>query len=329
MEKTSQQNPKPKKGIFRRIILPTFVALIVIAIAAEFYLRWYWGFCDSVLMMEHDKYEYIAQPNQDRFRFRNHIRYNSLSMRSEEPDSSAIIILGFGDSVINGSVMVDQDSVASTKLSVMLSEALGKKVQVLNISAGSWGPDNCYEYLKEHGDFNAKMVFLVASSHDAYDNINFQPVVNVERGFETHQYKLALWELTHRYLMPKLFSSNGNGSKPIKKNGTVFNSGFSDLNDYCTKKGIPFLVYLHPDSLELGRRKYNANGLLIEDFCNRNNIPVVSPMNINEQSDYRDIIHLQESGHRKMADKLFPVLFEDMKARKENKQPPIKQQNEH
>ncbi len=288
---------------------------LLILLLAEIFLRSYFGFCDSVLMMENENYEYIAQPNQNRFRFRNHIKYNSYSMRSEEPDTSAFVILGFGDSVINGSVMVDQDSVVTTLLSKMLSHATGRKVQVLNISAGSWGPDNCYEYLKANGEFNAKMMLLVASSHDAFDNINFQPVVNVERGFETHQYHIALWELFHRYVIPKFASrSKSNGSKPIKKNGTEFNSGFENLRSFCENKHIPLVMYLHPDSIELGQKKYNSNGEMIRQFCAKNNISLVSPMNVNTRNDYRDIIHLQESGHRKMADKLFPVMLEEMKA---------------
>ncbi|RYG41984.1 MAG: hypothetical protein EOO01_23975, partial [Chitinophagaceae bacterium] len=114
---------------------------------AEIFLRSYFGFCDSVLLTENKNYEYIPQPNQHRFRFRNHVDYNSFSMRSDEPDTSAYIILGFGDSVINGSVMVDQDSVATSLLSKTLSNAFRRKFQVLNISAGSWGPDNDYAYL--------------------------------------------------------------------------------------------------------------------------------------------------------------------------------------
>ena len=137
---------------------------IVLIVAVELFLRLYFGFCDTVLMKEDPNYEYIAQPSQDRFRFRNHIKYNALSMRSEEVDTSALLILGFGDSIINGGVQTDHDSLATTLLSDSLSNAENKKIQFLNISAGSWGPDNCFAYLKKHGNFGAKRIFLFVRS---------------------------------------------------------------------------------------------------------------------------------------------------------------------
>ncbi|HRN78749.1 MAG TPA: hypothetical protein PKY29_01285 [Ferruginibacter sp.] len=291
----------------KKTVLKFLLAILAFAIVAEFTLRYVWGFCDSVLMMENEHYEYIPQPNQERFRFRNHVRYNSFSMRADEPDTSAIIILGFGDSVINGSVMVDQDSVCTTILTKELSIEKGSIVQVLNISAGSWGPDNCYEYLKEKGDFNAKAMFLVASSHDATDNINFKKVVDVEKGYESKQYTLAIWELIDKYIKPRIF---GYPVTPdhINKKGKHFNSGFHDLNEYCKQKGIPFFVYMNPDSIEMRKRQFSSFGHQIIDFCRRENIPVYYSFDSNIKKNYRDIIHLTESGHRRLADDIIKVL---------------------
>jgi hypothetical protein len=69
--------------------------IVILLCVADLFLRQYYGFCDTVLMSENSKYEYIAQPSQNRFRFRNNVKYNSLSMRSEEIDTTAILILGF------------------------------------------------------------------------------------------------------------------------------------------------------------------------------------------------------------------------------------------
>ncbi|HNR53629.1 MAG TPA: hypothetical protein PKJ19_00560, partial [Flavobacteriales bacterium] len=107
------------------------MALVVLA-TTEIVLRYGFGFCDAVLMRADPHYEYIAQPMQDRHRFGRHIAYNSLSMRCEEPDTNAVIILGCGDSVINGGSLADQDSLATTILSARLSQEWGRKVQVLN-----------------------------------------------------------------------------------------------------------------------------------------------------------------------------------------------------
>ena len=153
--------------------------MIVLLFILEVFLRQYFGFCNTVLIREDADFEYIAQPNQDRFRFRNHIKYNSFSMRSEAVDSAAVLILGFGDSVINGGVLTDQDSLATTILSDSLTKIHRNKIQFLNVSAGSWGPDNCFAYLKKYGDFGAKSIYLFVSSHDAYDNMNFEKIVDV------------------------------------------------------------------------------------------------------------------------------------------------------
>lgn len=175
-----------------------FIFLCCFFIITEIILRNLFGFCHSPLYMESDKYEYICKPNQNLYRFGNHVIYNSYSQRSDEPDSSKLIILGLGDSVINGGVQTDNKDLATS----IISEE--ENIQMLNISAGSWGPDNCYAYLKENGLFNAKAIILVVSSHDAYDDMDFQPVVGVHKSYPAKQYSLAWIELFDRYLIPKL-----------------------------------------------------------------------------------------------------------------------------
>ena len=149
----------------------------------------FYGFANAPLFEESIAYEYIAKPNQDMMRFGNHIHYNSYSQRSDEPDTTKVIILGLGDSVINGGVQVDQDDIATS----LFTKETG--MQMLNISVGSWGPDNCAAYLRENGLFGAKAMFLVVSSHDAHDNINHQPVVGVHPSYPDKQYPLAWAEL--------------------------------------------------------------------------------------------------------------------------------------
>jgi hypothetical protein len=287
-----------------------FCLFFVLLCFLEWHLRSFWGFCDAVLMKESKVYEYIPQPNQNRFRFRNKVKYNSFSMRSDEPDTSAFKILGFGDSVINGGSIIDQDSIATTLLSVELSKIFSKQIQVLNISAGSWGPDNCYAYLKEHGDFGAKMMFLVLSSHDAYDNMDFRKIVDKVKGYDTKQYKSAVWELMDRYLLPKVFENKPHNEKGIVKHAPKFNTGIKDLSDYAKANDIPFFLYLHADTVELNNGVYNANGQEIISFCNDNNIRCVQSLGILDIKDYRDVTHLKASGHRKMEFDIQRILSE-------------------
>ncbi len=284
--------------------------LLVFFSLLELYLRYYWGFCDSVLMMYSPNYEYIAQPNQDRFRFRKHIHYNSLSMRSDEVDTSALTILGFGDSIFNGGVQVDQDSIASSILTRDLSNKLGVKTQVLNVSAGSWGPDNCFAYLQEKGDFAAEMIFLVVSSHDAYDVMDFKPVIDKIDRYESKQYKLATWELVNKYLLPKLFNIYTSDLSGIAKKSSVFNPGFSEFLRYSNEHDIPFFIYLNPDTVEVKAQKYSAQGEEIKSFCRYNKVVCVEGLGNTQLEDYRGIIHLNESGQRKMANLISNAILE-------------------
>jgi hypothetical protein len=293
----------------RKFWLRFIFVIAVIFIASELYLRLYWGFCDNVLMMADDRYEYIQQPGQDRFRFRNHVKFNSYSMRSEEPDSSAFIILGLGDSVIDGGVMVDQDSLATERLSRSLSKTFGFKIQVLNLGAGSWGPDNCYAYIKAHGNFGAKIAFLVASSHDAYDNMDFTPVIDKVDRYESKQYKSAVWELLVKYGLPRLKKNlKMDDIPPIAKSPT-FDTGFENLRNYFRERNIPFFVYLHPDQQELKQKMFNPMGKKIIDYCDSAGVKLVKEPFVNlQENDYRGVIHLNDQGQGKMANDIYPVL---------------------
>jgi hypothetical protein len=191
----------------KKIIITGIVTIIILTASIEIYLRCYWGFCDAVLTQESDKFEYIAQPNQNRFRFRKHVRYNEYSMRSNSLKSSdSVRILGFGDSVLNGGVQTEQDSLATSIIENELTQEHSKSVRCFNISYGSWGPDNCFAYMKQYGNFDADLIFLVVSSHDAYDNMDFQKVVDVHPSHPSKQYLSAIYELTDRYLIPRIFT---------------------------------------------------------------------------------------------------------------------------
>lgn len=279
------------------------VALLLLFCVAELSLRMY-GFCDAVLMREDSSYEYIAVP-QDRHRFGKHIFYNSLSQRNseiEKPDSN--IVCAFGDSFINGGSPTDQDSLATTKLAAYLTSKYKKKIEVLNISAGSWGPDNCYAYLTKHGDFKSKNFILFVSSHDAYDGMDFNNVVGSNPQFPVKQYNLAIVELFDRYLIPRLFEYFGHSTdlNEINKKTpvSVFNTGFINFYNYCIKRNITFTIYIHADRVEAVQRHYNEQGQMIIDFCKEKKITLLKELAYNfPLSLYRDGIHFNEQGQVK------------------------------
>ena len=294
----------------KKLIYYTLLILMALLIVVELLLRQILGLGNAPLYCENSSYEYIAKPNQDGYRFGRHYHYNSYSQRSEEPDSTKIIVLGLGDSVLFGGVMIDQDSLATSLFSVETG------IQMLNISAGSWGPDNCAAYLKKNGLFGSKAMFLLVSSHDAYDNMDFQKVVGVHEAYPDKQYLSAIGELVGRYIVPrtigKMFSGGGQNVDPdkqvlngigIQKKGKSFNPGFTQLKQIADSAGIPLYVCLHPDQGELEDGNYNKQGQEIISWCNANSIHLIEELDEGISSDmYRDGIHTNEKGQRFEAD---------------------------
>ena len=295
----------------RKVYIIVSLCLIVFV---ELILRYVFGFCDAVLYQPSPAYEYIAQPNQHRYRFFSHIDYNSYSQRSDEPDSTKTIVLGLGDSVIFGGTMLDQDSIATT----LFSKETG--MQMLNISSGSWGPDNCAAYLKEKGTFGAKAMVLVCSSHDAFDVMSHIPVVGIYPNYPDKQYKLAIWEVIDRYLRPRIQGWLGHSQlidpdaqvvekvksdEGVAKKALNFDPGFDQLLQISEEKHIPFFIYLHPEVCEVMSRKYKEGGLMIMEWAKTHHIKLIDGLNEGVTVDmYRDVIHLNEKGQRNLANSL-------------------------
>jgi hypothetical protein len=140
-------------------------------------------------MQESATFEYIARPNQSRFLSGKHVCYNEYSMQSDRLQSSDNLrILGFGDSVLNGGTDIDHDSLATGIIKrVLNSQYPERNIRCLNISCTDWEPDNCFAYIEEYDDFDAGLIFLVVSSHDAYDNMDFRKIVGVHLNEQGHR----------------------------------------------------------------------------------------------------------------------------------------------
>lgn len=291
------------KNRLSKWILFSCAGLICLLVASEVLLRTVWGFCDAVLYRSDKDFEYIEIP-QKRVRFGKLNYYNAFSQRNGEVTAQdSVIIDGFGDSVINGGAMVDQDSLATTKLSKYLSERDHTPVKVLNIAAGSWGPDNCFAYLKKYGNFGCKKIFLVVSSHDAFDDMTFEKTVGVDPEHPDRQYHLALWELLDRYVIPRLRHKAASEQLFINKrqDNTPFNSGFGDFFHYCADRKIPLLIYLHAEKGELAQGKYDDEGQMIIDTCRKYQIPLVKDLDYHLSPEvYRDKIHFNNRGQQAM-----------------------------
>lgn len=281
----------------------TIICLILLLIVFEVVLRLGFGFCDALLFQSNDKYEYIAQPSQERRRFGANLTVNSYSQRSEEPDSSKTIVLGLGDSVLFGGSWTDKDSLATT----LFSNETG--MQMLNISCGSWGPDNAVAYLKEKGTFDAKAMVLVCSSHDAYDRMSFTPVVGILPNYPEKQYKVAIWELIDRYVIPYLTKTKTKTKaaedRQVIQKSSLFTDGFDNLKQMADSLHIPLYIYLHAEQGELKQRHYNDMGRQIMNWAESAQVMLINGIEEGEtESMYHDVIHLNDCGQRHLADVL-------------------------
>lgn len=330
------------KFIFRFIIF-----LIIVAGVAEAVLRFKYGFCNAPLYISDPDFEYIYAPNQNVKRFGNRVITNEFSMRNDAvlPTDTTVVLL-VGDSVINGGSMTDQDSLASGFLEKKLTLALKTRVRVLNISAGSWGPDNIAAYLKKFGLFNAKLICLVTSSHDAHDIMAHESQVGIDPNMPNKQYHVALLELwdRYKYLYPyyvdyyaekipffstqkeldpvaqKPKSDSLKTEKPvddgIRKAGIGFNPGYEQLRQIAEDNKIPFFIYLHPEISEVAIGHFNDQGDEIVNFAKEKNVRLISEFDYHPSTKmYRkmDVVHFDNKGQVFLTNNLYPIILDYLK----------------
>jgi hypothetical protein len=280
-------------------------------IVAELFARFYLGLGNPPLYIEDPDYEYIYAPGQHVKRFGNIISTNEFSMRSKPlSKKDKVRILKIGDSIINGGSQTDDDSLASSILEKKLSAEFHDSVRVLNVGANSWGPDNAFAYIKKHGRFGASMIVLVFSSHDLKDNMHHQKVVGVHTAWPDKKPLCALSDGFFKYFVPFI-------KKKIDKNYSEYdyfqnvqntgqlNSGWMSFFDYAKMENIELLIYLHPTKKETSNRAFDPNGKKLIEMFRQHNITYISGLEASlDGTCYRDFIHLNDKGQRKLAEKL-------------------------
>ncbi len=284
-----------KKKTTKRIIIGIFIVLGLI-ILTEVLLRCIWGFGTMPLYVESDKYEYMYAPNQEMVRFGNYFYTNSYCQRSQEPDSTRCIVLGIGDSVINGGSPTDNDSLATNIVSRETD------FQMLNISAGAWSTENCAAYIREWGTFNAKAIFALVSGGNACEVMDFAPTVGIHRSFPNKQYCCAISEVINRYLIPRLFNLVDEQEQTIERKKKKFSKGWDELKSIADNADIPLIIILHANIFEIRNKEYNYLGDTIEKWAAENNIRLIKDITYLNEKDYRDKIHINNSGQRVIAE---------------------------
>lgn len=203
------------KLITRRRLGILGLSCLVLLLAGELVARFGIGLGDPPLSVEHPTIEYMFAPNQDCKRFGNRVHINAYGMRSpdfpkEKSDPEEFRVMVLGDSVINGGSLSDQSQLATTLLQQELTQSLNRPVVVGNISAGSWGPANLLAYAQTFGFFDADVILIVVSSHDARDVPTFEPLS--PNSHPTKAPRTALGEGVARYL-PRYLPSRSSNSE--------------------------------------------------------------------------------------------------------------------
>ncbi|MER8811474.1 hypothetical protein [Mesorhizobium sp. M0965] len=254
-------------------------------VLGELFCRYYLGLGTPPLSVAHSTIEYMWAPKQDLYRFGNHVFINEFGMRSHdfpvEKPKGEFRALVVGDSVIDGGALTDQADLATDILSV--DGAL-----YLNASAGSWGPENEEAYIAQFGTFNADMLILVLSTHDAGDVPSFAALNPETHPTETPWF--ALSEAVSRYL-PRYMPWKGAPKEILDR--PPARSALAAITR-MVHLGIPACVITHAERLEniSGGRGvgYAANLAAARDA------PIIDDAQFIAATGYRDLIHLNREG---------------------------------
>ena len=260
------------------------------------------------------------KPNQNIKRFGNRIIINNASMRtssdiSKRPKLGKKRVLIFGDSVLWGT-RLDQADIATSILGIKLKEDF----EIFNVSAGSWGPGNWNQFIKENGLFNADQVIFLISSHDLKDIPN--PSTKINSLMPNVNPPFATWELVNRYTLPKIQSylakiiSKEKKLKTTNKkqwtinNNLVISEGESILNqsiDLVIDSGAELIAVQFWNRRELENESPHDHHSIIKDLFSDRKVNTVQSLPIfkncsNQASDlFVDNIHPSKEGQKCLA----------------------------
>jgi hypothetical protein len=317
MSGTATERKRWKVWIGRPLLV-----LIGLLVVGELVARFYLGLGDPPLSVPDSEIEYLFKPSQEVSRFGNRVAYNAYSMRSddfpkEKQNEQSLRIMVLGDSVINGGSRCDQSEIATELLKKTLADALRRPVTVGNISAGSWGPGNQLAYVQRYGLFDADVVVLVISSHDAGDVPTFKPIVGISPAFPEHKPVLALQEAVMRYL-PRYLPIGG-GKEPGDPTEVTNPTGaIDDLKELITivrDQGVDLLIAQHPEKGELSKQKREGFSA-IASTAEAMGVPTIDLAPFYEEAIaagnelYRDKIHPNAKGQRVIAEALQQAIIE-------------------
>ena len=291
---------------------PFHIALVAIASLglAELGARYGLGLGDPPLSIPDAEIDYLFAPNQDCNRFGNRIVYNNLSMRcdfdvDENCRTSRVYVVG--DSVVNGGVLTDHEDLATTLL-----QRERPSVQVCHVSAGSWGPGNYAAYFRRHPGLRGGTLVVEVNSHDLWEDDPKESkgqIVGKDVAFPGCKPWCALWDGFHRYFLPRVRSwlhmRQVNTKVDVPTWGT-------DANDPAAVRNLRELDWLFDEPFDKkvllihrSRMETQNSGTIsigegrLRAWAREKGISCPL-LELDVAGDYRDQIHLNESGQRKL-----------------------------
>ena len=298
-------------------------AVVSIVIVGELFAKYFFGLGDPPLSVGDKDIDYMFTPNQLCNRFGNRIVYNDYSMRCDfslnrtEPNQRIFVV---GDSVINGGVLTDHKDLATTILQNKIDPS-HVDIQVLNVSAGSWGPGNYAAYFKRYKDLVGTNDILVVevNSHDLWEddpiktggaNVGKDVSLQVKKPF------CALYDGVDRYLIPRVRKFCGLAAvntkvdipkwgNDIQNDSAIYNiKKLDELYSYSWRKKY-MLIYrsrkeTHENIETVGERVFR-------EYAKEKGITIIE-CKLDWNMDFRDSIHTSKSGQKKIAESIASAL---------------------
>ncbi|MEL7038122.1 MAG: SGNH/GDSL hydrolase family protein [Cyanobacteria bacterium J06592_8] len=298
-------------------------------IIVEVGLRVFFGFGRPLIYQADTEVGYLLVPNQKTRRFGNRIEINQYSMRGSAItptlDSETLRILLLGDSIVNGGWWTDQSDIISEILTQQLNQTLDRQtpkqtIEVLNVSAGSWGPPNQLAYLRKFGTFEAAYLILIINTDDLFTKPPNPNIVGRDRNYPDHRPALAVLELLSRFSSSNQFSLTPTEPEPNDPVGYNLKA-IQEIQEIATQAQMPFLLVMTPLLREIGTpgpRDYEIKARLrLTELTQTQNIPYIDFLPIFNTVDepatlYRDHIHLSVEGNQQVTQKLTQSLQQQL-----------------
>ena len=303
-----------------KIALIVLAVLLVLVLVVELSLRVIWGFGQPLIYIADPEIGYLLAPSQKTRRSGNLIEINQYSMRS--PTISKVPALGtwrvmlLGDSIVNGGWWTDQTQTLSALITTQLQPNLDKNTQleILNVSANSWGPPNQLAYLKRFGTFGAQTIILVINTDDLFAQTPNSAIVGRDRNYSAQKPPLALIEVFNRYIQK---------SQPIPKQAPLNDPiGYNlekikEIQAIALQNQANFFLAMTPllrEVEEPGSRDYEIKARQrLTEFTEIQKIHYLDFLPLFKATSepptlFRDNIHLSASGNQLVTEQLTQLL---------------------